>query len=237
MMAHLQQVSVLLIDDDQRLAALLSDFLEASDFSLSCAHSGEEGLRRLCDEPFDIVILDVMLPGLDGFDILDRIRLGSQVPVLMLTTRNAGEDRVRGLQSGADDYLAKPFQPQELTARMQAILRRVRGVGQTAFEAEDVHLDTAARSVRVAGRAVTLTGAEFSLLHLLMRRVGEPIRREELIRCVFGREAYGIDRSIDNLVTGLRKKLGPNRDGSDRLRSIRGLGYLFVTSLGGGFES
>jgi two-component system response regulator CpxR len=177
-----------------------------------------------------LVILDVMLPGIDGFEVLERLRRFSEVPVLMLTTRGAASDRIRGLKSGADDYLPKPFEPDELFARVKSILRRIRPSlkGLSFVSIGDIELDEPFRRVTRGGEAVELTGAEFSLLQLLISRPGAAFSRQELIPRVLSRQESGIDRSIDSLVSNLRRKLGPFPDGSERIRSVRGVGYVYV---------
>jgi DNA-binding response OmpR family regulator len=179
---------------------------------------------------FALVVLDVMLPGIDGFEVLERMRHFSDVPVLMLTTRGAASDRIRGLRLGADDYLPKPFEPDELLARVKSILRRVHPSlkGLSFISIGDIELDEPFRRVTRAGAAVELTGAEFSLLQLLISRPGTPFSRQELIPRVLSRQESGIDRSIDSLVSNLRRKLGPFPDGSERIRSVRGVGYVYV---------
>jgi DNA-binding response OmpR family regulator len=171
-----------------------------------------------------------MLPGIDGFEVLERLRLFSNVPVLMLTTRGTSADRIRGLRMGADDYLPKPFEPDELIARINSILRRIRPSmnGLCFISIGDVELDERSRRVTSAGAAVELTGAEFSLLHLLLSKPGNIFSRQELIPRVLSRQESGVDRSIDTLVKNLRRKLGPFPDGSDRIQSVRGIGYVYV---------
>jgi two-component system response regulator CpxR len=224
-----QLIPLLLIDDDRSLASLLSEYCSAAGFSISSAPNGEAGLLKSRQQHFFLIILDVMMPGIDGFEVLRRLRQSTDTPVLMLSTRDAGIDRVRGLEGGADDYLPKPFQPEELVARIKSILRRVypkEPIDQV--NVGDLVLHEAERTVTSAGFAFDLTGAEFSLLRLLMLSPGEPLSREELIRRIFGREPASFDRSIDNLVNNLRRKLGTHPDGGERIRSIRNVGYCYV---------
>jgi DNA-binding response OmpR family regulator len=187
---------------------------------------------------FLLIILDVMMPGIDGFEVLKRLRRTSNTPILMLTTRGAAMDRVCGLEGGADDYLAKPFQPEELVARIKSILRRAypkEGSGQLTVG--DLILDEAERSVTLAGQPLDLTGAEFGLLRLLLGNPGDPLSREELISRIFGREPTSFDRSIDNLVNNLRRKLGTHAGGSQRIKGIRNVGYCYVLASSGGIAS
>jgi two-component system, OmpR family, response regulator CpxR len=220
---------LLLIDDDRSLASLISEYCAAGGFSITSALSGEDGLRMARQQFFMLIILDVMLPGIDGFEVLKHLRETSRIPILMLTTRGAAMDRVHGLESGADDYLAKPFQPEELVARIKTILRRVYPKDDAAkLIFGDVTVDELERSVLLSDERIEVTGAEFHLLRLLLSNPGDPMSREELIPCIFGREATAFDRSIDNLVNNLRRKLGPHADGADRIRSVRNIGYCYA---------
>jgi len=224
-----QPIPLLLIDDDRSLASLLTEYCSGAGFSISSALNGEEGLLRARQQHFFLIILDVMMPGIDGFEVLKRLRQATDTPVIMLTTRHAAIDRVRGLDGGADDYLAKPFQPEELVARVRSILRRVHPKDTSGqMVVGDVMVNEAERSVTLAGQMVDLTGAEYSLLRLLLLSPGEPLTREELIPRIFGRDPTGLDRSIDNLVNNLRRKFGPHPDGAERIRSVRNVGYCYV---------
>jgi DNA-binding response OmpR family regulator len=223
----------LLIDDDLPLAKLIAEYFEPQGFSVSLAATGEEGVYLCQQQRFLLIILDVMLPGMDGFEVLKRIRKRSNTPVLMLTTRGATRDRVQGLQSGADDYLPKPFQAEELGARVHSILRRSYPKPRVArLVVGDLDLDETRRSVTLGDRPIELTGAEFELLRLLMEQPGTPISRVELVPKIFEREVQGIDRSVDNLASNLRRKLGQHRDGSERIKSIRNVGYTYVAERG-----
>jgi two-component system, OmpR family, response regulator CpxR len=224
------QAQLLLVDDDVALGELVSEYAAYEGYTISTANTGELGLRIVGRKAFALVILDVMLPGIDGFEVLERLRRFSQVPVLMLTTRGAASDRIRGLKSGADDYLPNPFEPDELFARVKSILRRIRPSlkGLSFISIGDIEMDEPFRRVTRGGEAVELTGAEFSLLQLLVSRPGTTLSRQELIPRVLSRQESGIDRSIDSLVSNLRRKLGPFPDGSERIRSVRGVGYVYV---------
>jgi DNA-binding response OmpR family regulator len=227
--APIQLSPLLLIDDDRSLASLIAEYCAAGGFSITSALSGEDGIRMARQQFFMLVVLDVMLPGIDGFEVLKRLRQSSKTPILMLTTRGAAMDRVHGLESGADDYLAKPFQPEELVARIKTILRRVYPKDAAAkLIFGDITVDELERLVLLGEERIELTGAEFHLLRLLISHPGDPMSREELIPRIFGREATTFDRSIDNLVNHLRRKLGPHTDGTERIHSVRNVGYCYA---------
>jgi two-component system, OmpR family, response regulator CpxR len=221
---------LLLIDDDLSLGALIREYCETDGLMVTAAATGEEGVYLSEQRRFQLVILDVMLPGMNGFEVLRRIRQRSNVPVLMLTTRGAARDRIHGLQSGADDYLPKPFEPEELIARIRSILRRAYPRETMAhLVVGDITLDESERSVTVRSDEVDLTGAEFHLLRLLLESPGKPLTREELVPQIFGRDVASFDRSIDNLVANIRKKLGPHPAGAERIKGIRNVGYVYIT--------
>jgi two-component system response regulator CpxR len=224
---------ILIIDDDVAFTELLRELLSAEGYSLEAVHNGEAGLARALAGHYSLIVLDVMLPGRNGLDVLRHLRKQSQTPVLMLTARGHDTDRIQGLESGADDYLPKPFHPRELLARVRAILRRTTAPSTTekpdpTVQVGDVILDTKARTVRVAGEFKELTSAEFDLLRLLMEAAGQVVTREELFRAVLGREFSVFDRSIDNHVSSLRKKLGSRMKGIERIKSVRGTGYVYA---------
>lgn len=224
-----QSIPLLLIDDDRSLASLLMEYCTPAGFSIYSARSGEDGLVQVRQRSFSLIILDVAMPGIDGFEVLKRLREFTDTPVIMLTTRDASIDRVRGLESGADDYLAKPFQPEELVARVKSILRRVQPKERSSqIVVGDLTMYEAERSLALSGQRLDLTGAEYGLLRLLLLSSGEPLTREELIPSIFGREPNAFDRSIDNLVNNLRRKLGTHPDGSERIKSVRNVGYCYV---------
>ena len=226
---------ILIVDDDEELCSLVTRYLKSEGFAAESVHDGLQGAERALSEPYVLVVLDVMLPGANGFDVLRQIRRKSAVPILMLTARGDDVDRIVGLEIGADDYLPKPFNPRELVARIRAVLRRTQAPPVDAPESEadhlrvgDIELDIAARLVRRDGEAIDLTGAEFDLLTILLRNAGQVVTREELVRHVLGRSLTPLDRSIDTLVSNLRRKLGHSREGVERIKSLRGIGYVYT---------
>jgi DNA-binding response OmpR family regulator len=223
--------SVLLIDDDAELSKLLEEYLQSEQFTLDAAYDGPGGLDKALSGRHAVVVLDVMLPGMSGLDVLKQLRQKSAVPVLMLTARGSELDRILGLELGADDYLPKPFNPRELVARLRAILRRT--TGPQAGPAHPVHLADVelhpeSRSVNCGGSPVTLTGAEFDLLYSFLRNPGKIISREELTQAALGRPMSPMDRSIDVHVSNLRRKLGPYDGDQERIKAIRGSGYVYL---------
>ena len=222
---------VLVVDDDAELGQLVTRFLTREGFEIRWASTGAAGVERALAEDYSLIMLDVMLPDGDGFEVLRRIREQSHTPVLMLTARGDTLDRIRGLEMGADDYLPKPFDPAELAARIRAILRRAapRNTGSAAIAVGDLEMDGGARSVRRKGTPVDLTTVEFDLLAALMRVAGTTVSREELVRSVLGRDFSPFDRSIDTHVCNLRRKLGPLEDGGERIKGVRGAGYLYAS--------
>jgi len=223
---------VLLIDDDERLNALLTTYLGRFGFVVRAATHPEQGLRAIRSDPPDVVVLDVMLPEVDGFTLCRKIRESSRVPIVMLTARGDVTDRIVGLELGADDYLPKPFEPRELLARMQAILRRG-GDGETQerLRLGDLDVNWAKRSVHMRGRDLALTSAEFELLGLLVRNRGRVLSRDRIINETRGIDWEAFDRSIDVLISRLRQKLGDDPKHPAFIRTVRGAGYLFI---GGG---
>jgi len=225
---------VLVVDDDVELCALVQEYLTAEGFSLKAVHDGEQGLQQALTGEYALVVLDVMLPGINGFEVLRRIRSMSKVPVLLLTARGEDVDRIVGLEIGADDYLPKPFNPRELVARIRAVLRRTRADGGGAAAAPemvsvgDVELDPATRSVLRAGQPVDLTSVEFNLLEVLLREAGRVVTRERLVNAVLSRKFMPFDRSIDMHVSKVRRKLGDSEEDGDHIKTIRGVGYMFA---------
>lgn len=226
---------LLMIDDDLELSELLTEFLSAEGFAVDTAHDGEAGAKKAAEGVFALIVLDVMLPGLNGFEVLRRIRAANRTPVLMLTARGDDVDRIVGLELGADDYLPKPFNPRELVARIRAILRRANPEPRPTAQPErltvaDITLDFGTRTVRRAGELIDLTGVEFDLLAVLLGEAGHIVSREELAKKVLGREFSPFDRSIDMHVSNLRRKLGHQLNGIERLKAVRGAGYIYTAS-------
>ena len=226
---------MLVIDDDRELCWLIRDYLEPLGYAVSAAHTGPEGLERALHESFSVVILDVMLPGLDGFEVLKRIRAGSAVPVLMLTARGEEADRIVGLEIGADDYLPKTFSTRELLARLRAVTRRA---ARAAVDAEDgetpeivvgpLRLNPDTRAAVLGDRALDLTALEFDLLASLARSRGRVKSREQLVEDIAERDYDVFDRSIDVHVWSLRKKLGDDPKNPRFIRTIRAVGYMLI---------
>ena len=221
--------SILLVEDDTELCSLMNDFLSSQGFRLEAVHDGRQGLARALDGDFDLVVLDVMLPVLSGFELLRLIRKRSTIPVIMLTARTAQEDRITGLNAGADDYLPKPFGPEELLARIRAVLRRVGKAdlmeAQT-ISTGGVELNPQTREVWHQGESVEVTTIEFDILEFLMRSAGRIVSRDELTTILYQRESTPYERSLDVHISHLRKKL----EGADRtlIQTVRGVGYLFA---------
>lgn len=222
---------VLLIDDDDRLAELLQTYMEGHGFTLTAANTVQEGLRKLRSDNFDIVLLDIMLPDGDGLEVCKKIRAGSSIPILMLTARGADEDKVIGLELGADDYLAKPFNPRELVARVKAVLRRKSTGGWTdqrgAIEIQDFYLNPSNQKVLVRGVDIELTSAEFRLLKVLCENPGRVFTRERLMDLVQGRDFDGVDRSIDVHISRLRNKIEKDPKNPRWIKTVWGSGYRF----------
>jgi two-component system response regulator CpxR len=219
---------VLLIDDDVELCSMLTEYLGRNGFHVSTAHRGDAGLKIARERRWSLILLDVMLPGMDGFEVLKQIRTASSVSVLLLTARGEDVDRIVGLEIGADDYLPKPFNPRELLARMRAILRRSAAITPKeigVLRVQKLELDPAARKVLQNGKKLDLTDVEFALLEALMRSPGKVVSREELSESVLGRKFDPFDRSLDMHVSRLRRKLAQGDVQDDQVKTIRGSGY------------
>ncbi len=228
--------NILIIDDDEELFSLLADCLKDEEFACAHAPDAATGLKLAARGNVDAVVLDVMLPGLNGFEVLRRLRAEEDtacLPVLMLTARGEEIDRVVGLEMGADDYLGKPFSPRELVARLRAILRRAPScrpdhVPPTALHIGDLSFNPAAYCVMINNREQALSGAETRLLSQLVQQLGQVVSRDLLYEAIFGHPAYPMDRSLDMLVSRLRKKLGARPDGGERIKAVRGEGYVYL---------
>ena len=225
---------ILLVDDDLELTQLLTEILTLEGFEVTVAEDGEEGLQRLAEQAFDLVLLDVMMPRLNGFAMLTRLRKTHDTPVLMLTARGDSQDRVNGLEAGADDYLAKPFDDRELLARVRAILRRTkRQAPQRGCSSEEVRLmelvlQPGLHQARCADQLLELTATEFGLLECLLRNPGQIVSKGLLSEQVLGKKLEPFDRAIDMHLSNLRKKLPERADGQPRFKTVRGRGYLWL---------
>jgi len=227
---------ILVVDDDVELCELVEQYLQSQGFQIDAVHDGSAGIERALSGVYSLVILDVMLPGIRGFEVLRQIRAKSAIPVIMLTAHGDDVDRIVGLEIGADDYLPKPYNPRELAARIHAVLRRTAPgparelVAPVSILLDDVRLDTRSRSARHNTRDVDLTSAEFELLALFFKSPGQVLSRDDLVKSALGRELEPSDRSLDVHVSNLRKKLGPCPDGTERIRAIRNVGYVYVVT-------
>ncbi|HEV8592689.1 MAG TPA: response regulator transcription factor [Pyrinomonadaceae bacterium] len=224
---------ILIIDDDEELCDLVSEYLAAEGFETEAVHDGEAGLKRASAGSYDLAILDVMLPKMDGFDVLRKLRETSDLPVLMLTARGDDAERIEGLEIGADDYIPKPFNARELVARLRAILRRTSSENGQHAAAEklivdDLELSTSARSVKLDGEDVSLTSVEFDVLLELVRHAGRVVKKDDLSVNALERELSPFDRSLDMHISNLRKKLGTRPDGSERIKTVRSVGYIYT---------
>lgn len=227
---------ILIIDDDEDLCDLVSEYLSVEGFQTESVHDGKSGLDTALRENYDLTILDVMLPKMNGFDVLRELRKHSKLPVLMLTARGDDMERIVGLEIGADDYLPKPFNPRELVARIRAILRRAQAdsEGEHAhgekLRIDDLEISTSARSARRAGEDLQLTSVEFDLLVALLKEAGSIVKKEDLSRKVLERDLSPFDRSLDMHISNLRKKLGKRADGDEeeRIKTIRSVGYIYT---------
>ncbi len=227
---EIQKRPILLIDDDRDMAEMLAEYLGPEGYIVHLRYTAQSGLDRAKEGGLVLIILDVMLPDQDGFSVLHEIRQQSRIPVIMLTTRAAVPDKVRALEAGADDYIPKPFTPIELLARIRSVLRRglPSRFGTPFLAIDDLILDGGSRTVQCDGQPVDCTSAEFDVLQALASSAGQVVTREHLTRIALGRSTYGNDRGVDNLISALRKKLGPSPNGQERFRSIRNTGYVYL---------
>lgn len=224
---------VLIIDDDEELCELVSEYLKVEGFEVLAVHDGESGLQTALQNKHQLIILDVMLPKKNGFDVLRELRQTSVIPVLMLTARGEDMERIVGLEIGADDYLPKPFNPRELVARMRAILRRqpqaetVPKIQETLI-LDDLQISLPARSATQDGRDLALTSIEFGLLTALIQDAGKVVKKDVLSLNVLERKLSPFDRSLDMHISNLRKKLGKRKNGQERIKTIRSVGYIYT---------
>ncbi|WP_426414797.1 response regulator [Aestuariirhabdus sp. LZHN29] len=232
---------LLLIDDDRELCELLVEYLAIEGFDVDAVHDGESGVEAAIEGRHSLVLLDVTLPKLNGFEVLKRVRKHSDIPVLMLTARGDDVDRIIGLEIGADDYLPKPYNHRELVARIKAILRRVEISAESTpgdyshrLQLEDLDLNLANHEVTCSGRIIEFTATEFVVLKVLVERAGELISRAELTELALDRRLVQYDRAIDMHVSNVRRKLGAKPDGAPRLKTVRGSGYYYIVNGAGG---
>jgi len=224
------QTSLLLADDDTELCALLREYFESEGFKVRLAHDGLAALDAARKPGLDLVVLDVMMPEMNGMDVLQELRKESRLPVIMLTARGDDMDRILGLELGADDYVPKPCNPRELLARIRAVMRRSPGVADHGvLLVDDLELKQGSRTISKAGEPVELTSTEFSILQSLLQHQGEVVTKRDLYVSALGREPVPHDRSVDMHVSNLRRKLGDDREGNNRIETIRGIGYQYRT--------
>ncbi len=228
---------ILLVDDDRELCQMLSEYLTTEHFDVTSVHDGSDALLQLGAGHYEIVILDVMLPSVSGFDVLRTLGANYATPILMLTARGDDVDRIVGLELGADDYLSKPFNPRELVARIRAILRRLNARPQRPTQPEEmtvgsIRLNTGTHQAHVAARLIPLTGAELRVLELLMRAAGQVLSRESMTEQALGRKLVPYDRSIDTHISNLRRKLDLPAGKSPEIKNVRGSGYTLTCAEG-----
>jgi two-component system response regulator CpxR len=223
---------ILLADDDVELCEMLTQYLVAEGFAVEAVYDGETALARAGSGRFDLLVLDVMMPRKNGFDVLRELRVHAQTPVLMLTARDEDVDSIIGLELGADDYLAKPCNPRVLVARIRAVLRRAESPSPVTetLRFDDLEMHTGSRSVRCLDRAIAMTSTEYTVLEVLLRHAGQVVAKTELSDLALGRKLTRYDRSLDMHVSSLRRKLGVRPGGEERIKTVRGVGYQFITS-------
>ncbi|MBT8048648.1 MAG: response regulator transcription factor [Xanthomonadales bacterium] len=222
------QSTILLADDDIELSGLLKEYFESEGFQVRLAADGVAALAEARKPGLDLVVLDVMMPGMSGMEVLKKLRKVSELPVIMLTARGDDMDRISGLELGADDYVPKPCNPRELLARIRAVMRRGQGPGeQNLIVVDDLELNQGSRTLLKSGNPVELTSTEFSILAALLASRGEVVSKRDLYVSALGREPVPHDRSVDMHVSNLRRKLGPDPRGDNRVETIRGIGYQY----------
>lgn len=221
--------NILIVDDDTELTDLLEQYLVSENFSVICVYDGEQAVKKALNQAFDAIILDVMLPKLNGFEVLKAIREHLETPVLMLTARGDNIDRIVGLEIGADDYLPKPCNPRELVARLRAILRRTKKIPahRPIIECQNIVVDCSKHMAMHYGQPLELTNAEFNILEMLIKSPGQAFSKEELTEYALSRKYTAYDRSIDVHISNLRNKLGDNEAGEPLVKTVRGFGYMF----------
>lgn len=228
---------LLIADDDVELAGMLAEYLTAEGFEVDQAHDGNSALSSARSGKHDLMVLDVMMPGMNGFDVLRELRTSSQLPVLMLTARDTDVDSVVGLELGADDYLPKPCNPRVLVARIRAILRRGSAKNKPSeadvLQVADIEIHHGQRRVLQQGKTIELTSTEYAILDVLLAKAGQVVSKETLSEQALGRELTRYDRSLDMHISKLRKKLGNNSDGSERILTVRGVGYQYTQLIEG----
>lgn len=223
-----RQIQILVVEDDEGICMLLEEYLQDNGFDVKCVHDGTSAIRRFERGTFDLILLDIMLPGLSGLEVLDRVRRTSMVPVILLTALGEEADRVKGLDRGADDYIVKPYSPRELLARIQSLLRRMgrrTSLPANVIEMKPLQFHCDHRELTIQGEKVALTDQEFETLIMLVRNIGRVVSRDEMSRLLLGRPAGPQDRATDIRICRLRIKIAP---WGDCIRSVRGMGYEFV---------
>jgi len=233
MMLEMSSQHVLIVDDDRELSEMLRDYLVSDGWQVTAAYSGQSGLEQALSGDYHLVVLDIMLPEMNGLEVLRQLRSKSQIPVIMLTARGDETDRIVGLELGADDYLPKPFNPRELSARLRAIGRRTASKAHSSrIQVGGLVIDHERRESSISGCALDLTAAEFALLSVLAEHHGQVVSKDELARIALGRELQAMDRSIDTHISRLRGKFPPSADGLIEIQAVRGRGYVLTTVAG-----
>jgi len=226
-------MNVLLVDDDQELTALLKEYLTKESISVDLCHNGEDGLQKALAGKYDAVVLDIMMPGKNGLEVLTELRKQTQLPAIMLTAKGDEMDRINGLEIGADDYLPKPCNPRELVARLRAVMRRVNPPEPVSdpsgiLSVDDIDMDHNIHQVSRAGEILDLTVTEYSILQVLLENKNKVIEKNELAEKAMDRPLTLFDRSLDMHLSNLRKKLGPHTSGDPRIKTVRGVGYMYL---------
>ncbi|GKW54171.1 response regulator [Pseudoalteromonas shioyasakiensis] len=226
-------MKLLMIDDDTGLCELLSEYLSAQGFTVECVHDGAEGLKQAIKHNYELILLDVMLPSMDGFDVLKQLRQHKLTPVIMLTAKGEDFDRIFGLELGADDYIPKPFNHRELLARVKAITRRIEHINSlssqqtSSLSVNSINVNFATREASVNDNVLSLTGTEYEILAMLVQHAGEVISKEQISEQVLGRRLAPFDRSIDMHVSNIRKKIAEHVS-NERIKTMRGSGYVLI---------